>query len=132
MKAYRCLEAACRSIDLGLRCECAPTEPRFQAALDHAAESTILALRLRNDDTISPAAVHHDPAVPGLLFEIVEETVRREPSLSLWLPCTERHQFLAWRNGGDWMLEQVPGGARVATVNEALVLFADRAPDDSV
>ena len=122
MNAYRRLETACRAIDLDLRCESTPAEPRFSAALDLSGTNPILDLRYRNDGTITPAMLHHDPAVPGVLFEIVEETVRREPVLELWLPSTVRHRFVAWRDGGNWTLAPLPGDTGPVTVAEAVAL----------
>ena len=124
MDDYRRFEAACRAVDLGFCCESTHTEPRFSATLDLAETGPTLNLRYRNDDTIMPAVLHHDPAARGVLFEIVEETVRREPTLELWLPCTARHRFVAWHNGEDWALAPLPKDTGAATVAEAVALVA--------
>lgn len=129
MDDYRRFEAACQAVGLELGCEASRTEPRFRASLDRAETGPILYLRYRNDDTITPAVLHHDPAVPGVLFEIVEETVRREPTLELWLPCTTRHRFVAWRQAEDWTLAPLPESATAATVTEAVALLATREDD---
>ncbi len=127
MNAFQRLQAACRAVALDLHCECEHTEPRFKAELDHSGSSPRLFLRLRNDDTIMPAALHHDPAVPGLLFEIVEETVQREPVLKLWLPHTARHRFVVWRNCEGWMIDALPEYVPVETVAAAVAMVTGRA-----
>ena len=135
MNAYRRFEAACRAIDLDFHCKATHTEPRFSVTIDPAETSrssetlAILHLRYRNDDTMMPAVLHHDPDVPGVFFEIVEETVRRELVLELWLPCTKRHRFVAWRNGEAWSLAPLPEDADTATVAEAVALVGAGAGD---
>ena len=129
MDDYRRFEAACRAVGLELGCEASHTEPRFWASLDLTETGPVLNLRYRNDDTITPAVLHHDPAVPGVLFEIVEETVCREPTLELWLPCTNRHRFVVWCQADDWALASLPENVTTATVAEAVALLATRASD---
>ncbi len=125
MDAGNSVQAACRDVGLGFRCERSRLELRFSVTLDPdgAGGGHCLFLRLGHDSDCTPVVVDHRAAPAALLLAIDENTVQREPVMSLWLPHWQRHLVLAYRRNEDWVLERLPAGAAAATVDEAFALL---------
>lgn len=106
---------------LGLRIDLAATraEPRFSLVMVHDDHGPRLQIRTRNDQSIAVAVIDLDPDPPGLLIEVREETVQREPVLDLWLPHSTRHLHLLHRRHDGWVVDQLPAASAAATVAEA-------------
>ena len=131
MGEHRSLVDACQAVGLECRCEHLHHEPRFRVSIDQTDATPLLSLVIRNDDSIVPRPLHADPNLPAVLFEVAEQTVCREEVLEIWLPCTDRHRFVAWQENGLWELRQLGGVARVETADEAVRLVRDQSGGDS-
>jgi len=114
MGEHRSLVEACRAVGLDCRCEHLHTEPRFRVAIDQSRSLPLLYLVIRNDDSITPRPVHADPGIPAVLFAMAEKTVRREATMDIWLPYTELHRYVAWREGETWLVERLSDTAGTA------------------
>jgi hypothetical protein len=130
MSNHRCLVDACRAVGLDCRCEHLHAEPRFRVAIDQSASRPLLYLAIRNDDSIGPHPLHLDPDLPGILFEVTEETVLREPELEVWLPHTELHRYVAWREGGVWKVGKLGERERADTAAGAVNALRHRSDCD--
>jgi hypothetical protein len=107
-------------VGLDCRCEHLHDEPRFRLGIDQSRSHPLLYLVLRNDDAIQPQPIHADPDTPGVLFEIAESTVRRDPDMGVWLPHVSRHRHVAWREAGTWRVTALNGAPPIATAAEAV------------
>ena len=126
MSSDQSLAGVSQTIGLRIHCEFTHLEPRYAITLEHDDEGDYLHLRLRNDDGINVEVVDHASDPPGLLLEVQEETVQREPVMDLWLPHSARHQHLVYRREGVWVLEKLPSLKLAATVAEAHALLGQR------
>lgn len=120
MSEHRSLVDVCRAVGLNCRCEHLHTELRFRVAIDQSASRPLLYLVIRNDDSICPHPLHADPDLPGILFELTEETVRRAPEREIWLSHTEHHHFVVWREDGVWAVGKLGEGDRPDTAAGAV------------
>jgi len=117
------LPEACRALGLRCRCEASHTEPRFTLELAADDGAPQLTLVQRDDGGVTHNVAHLDLEVPGLLLEVTEETVQREPVMNLWLPHTASHRYVLYRSGEQWRLGALPGLARFETVGEAVAIL---------
>lgn len=114
------LRDACDEIGLRCRCEFSHLESRFTITTEHGLDGPTLHLRLRRDAGLDLRVVERRADPPGLLLEIIEETVQREPVMHLWLPHRNRHQFLVHRRDGVWACDRLPEGGAAGSIGEAL------------
>jgi len=126
MSLPRDLEMACTAVGLGCRCELSHSEPRYKLEVVPFQDGENLSLVIRDDGSIVFKVLDHSPSLPGLLLEICEETVCREPVMDLWLPSQARHQHLVHRQGDCWVHSAMPNFIRVGTVAEAMVVLRNR------
>jgi len=126
MDTIESLRTVCAAI--GLRCDVKYTqvEPRFSVVVVADNEGPRLRVRMRADGSVAAIVLDHIADPPGMLLEIQEETVQREPVLDLWLPYSARHLHLVHRSSGGWVVERLPGLSSVATVDEARALLKRR------
>jgi hypothetical protein len=118
--------AACRSLGLSWRCDQTHLVPRFQLEMTapdgDAGPELLLSLNRNGGGEPQVVDLRRDP--PGLLLAVVEDGVRREPVLNLWLPQRRRHLFLVHRPDGAWRLQALPAEADPATIDAALDLLS--------
>ncbi len=131
MDDQRSLVDACRAVGLDCRCEHLHAEPRFRICIDQKADPPRLRLSIRNDDSIVPRPIHADIDVPAILFEVAEETVRREPTMNLWLPCTDHHRYVVWHEDSEWKAGKLAPMERIETAAEAVRAVRKPAGDDA-
>jgi hypothetical protein len=122
------LRAACGELGLRCRCEITHLEPCFTIAAEQADDGPVLNVRLRRDPELGVRLVARCAEAPGLLLEITEETVQREPVMHLWLPHRRRHLILVHRRDGAWSAASLPAASVAQTVAAALADLADLAP----
>lgn len=117
--------AACRSLGLSWCCDQTRLVPRFALTMipPDGDQGPGLLLRLNRNGGGEPQVVDLRRDPPGLLLAVVEDGVRREPVLNLWLPQRRRHLFLVDRPDGAWRLQTLPAGADPATIDAALDLL---------
>jgi hypothetical protein len=121
---------ACAAVGLRFRSEFSPHEPRFRLALEAGASPACLVLVVRGHGTIGQGPAIADPDLPGVLLTVLEETVRKEPVMDLWLAHTVHHRYVVWRVQRRWQLERVPDHAPAATPMEAVRQVLGAADDD--
>jgi hypothetical protein len=118
--------AASQALGLQIDLEASHLEPRYSLRIERDEHGQRLRIRTRNDESIAVLVVDLDDATSGLLLEVHEETVQREPILDLWLPYSARHQHLVHCPEDAWVVEPLPGMSTVATVAEARSLLERR------
>jgi hypothetical protein len=124
MDTCSALHAACGELGLRCRCEYTHLEPRYTITTEQTADGPALHLRLRREPDLDLRLVAHCVETPGLLLEINEETVQREPVMHLWLPERVRHRLLVHRRDGAWSVTPLPAASPARTVTAALAELA--------